>query len=57
MMQDMRDGSMSQEEMRAAMQKRQTALNEELGKVLTAEQAAKLKDMGGKPFKKADKGG
>ena len=58
MRQDMQDGSMSREEMQAAMQKRQTAMGEELGKILTAGQAAKLKEMGGsKPFKKADKPG
>lgn len=51
MMEGMRDGSMTREEMRDQMQKRMRAFDVELGKVLTTEQADKLKAMGGKPFK------
>lgn len=55
MMQDMQGGGgMSREEMRAEMQKRQKKMDEDLGKVLTVEQAAKLKEMAGKPFIKKD---
>jgi hypothetical protein len=46
-----RNQEISQEEMRAAMEKNNKALNDELGKLLTPEQAAKLKEMGGKEFK------
>ena len=45
-----RDQEITREEAMAARTKNQKALNEELGKVLTAEQAAKLKDLGGKKF-------
>lgn len=40
--------------MMAAMKKMQDSLNTELGKVLTTEQAAKLKAMGGKTFVRKD---
>ncbi len=46
-----RNQEISQEDMRATMTKNNDALNAELAKVLTAEQNAKLKEMGGAPFK------
>ncbi len=46
-----RSQEMTREEYQAAMQKNNTALNDELGKILTADQASKLKTMGGKEFK------
>lgn len=42
---------MSREEMMEVMRKNNATYMESLGKVLTAEQSAKLKEMGGKPFK------
>jgi len=45
------NGEMTREESQAAQQKNTTALGDELGKLLSADQAAKLKEMGGKPFK------
>lgn len=52
--QKMQDGEIDQEDMQAARTKNQKALNEELGKILTDANKAKLKEMGGKEFK-ADK--
>jgi hypothetical protein len=49
--QQMQDGSMTREQLQESMSKNNETLNTELGKVLTAEQAAKLKAMGGKEFK------
>lgn len=49
--QQMRDGSMTQDQLRESMVKNNETMNAELGKILTAEQAAKLKAMGGKEFK------
>ena len=59
MMEDMRNsgGQMDREAMQAAMQKSQDKMNEEMAKVLTAEQATKLKEMGGKPFKSTQQPG
>lgn len=54
LMQKMRDGEIQQEDMRAATTKNTKALGEELTKVLTDAQSAKLKELGGKPFE-ADK--
>lgn len=42
---------MSQEEKMAAMQKNQKAIDDEIGKTLTDDQKAKLKEMAGAPFK------
>lgn len=47
----LRQEGLGREEMMAAMQKNNEALNTEFGKLLTPEQAAKLKEMGGKEFK------
>lgn len=47
----LRDQGLSREDMMAAFQKNQEALMAEFGKLLTEEQAKKLKEMGGKPFK------
>lgn len=44
------NGEIDRDSMMASMQKNNTALVDELKKVLTAEQAAKLKEMGGKTF-------
>jgi hypothetical protein len=49
--QQVQDGSMTREQIGEAMQKNNETMNAELGKVLTTEQAAKLKAMGGKEFK------
>ena len=59
MMEDMRNsgGQMDREAMQAAMQKAQDKVNEEMAKVLTAEQTTKLKEMGGKPFKSTQQPG
>jgi hypothetical protein len=43
-------GEMTREESRAASTKNTATMNDELAKVLTSDQAAKLKSMGGKPF-------
>ncbi|HVT13159.1 MAG TPA: hypothetical protein VHE55_12920 [Fimbriimonadaceae bacterium] len=45
-----RDGTMTQEEVQAAMQKNADTTKAELAKVLTPDQDAKFKDMQGKPF-------
>ncbi|HWA82175.1 MAG TPA: hypothetical protein VG820_01985, partial [Fimbriimonadaceae bacterium] len=45
-----RDGEMTREEVTAARQKNTETTNAELAKVLTPDQAAKFKDMQGKPF-------
>lgn len=50
-MERMRNQEIDREAFQAAMQKNNETLNTELGKILTAEQAAKLKEMGGAPFK------
>ncbi|MBX3117527.1 MAG: Spy/CpxP family protein refolding chaperone [Fimbriimonadaceae bacterium] len=47
----MMNQEISREDMQAAMQKNNETMNAELGKVLTADQTAKLKTMGGEPFK------
>lgn len=46
-----RNQEIEREEARSLQDKNNKILNEELGKVLTADQAAKLKSMGGAPFK------
>lgn len=46
-----RDGEIEFSEVRTLIEKNAKALNEELGKLLTKEQAEKLKAMGGAPFK------
>lgn len=45
-----RSQEMTREESQAAMAKNNATMNAELAKILTADQAAKLKAMGGKPF-------
>lgn len=50
--QKFRNQEISQEDMRSSMTKNNEVMNTELGKILTADQAAKLKAMGGKPFTK-----
>lgn len=52
--QKMRDQEITREEMQEASKKNSDALNTEIGKVLSADQKAKLKTMGGAEFK-ADK--
>lgn len=49
--QKMQNGEIDRTEIRPLMEKNNKALDEELGKVLTADQSAKLKAMGGTPFK------
>ena len=56
-MEKMRNQEITREEMQAANQKNNEVLNAELAKVLTADQAAALKAMGGEPFKADDNGG
>jgi hypothetical protein len=51
LMQQMRDGGLDRSELQTRMQNNQNTLNAELQKVLTAEQAAKLKAMAGAEFK------
>jgi hypothetical protein len=48
--QKLRDQEISQEDMRSSMTKNNDVMKTELGKILTADQAAKLKAMQGKPF-------
>lgn len=48
--QKVQDGDMTREDMMATMTKNAATLKSEIEKVLTPEQAAKLKEMGGKPF-------
>lgn len=50
-MQKMRDGEIQREELQGIMQKNTDIYNAELGKILTDAQKAKIKEMGGKPFK------
>ena len=49
--QKMQDGSLDRQEAFTTMQKNNDTLKEELGKVLTDAQKAKLKELGGAPFK------
>jgi hypothetical protein len=51
LMEKMRNNEIPQEDARKTLQANQKAFQEELGKVLTADQAGKLKTMQGKPFK------
>ncbi|MEQ1823994.1 MAG: hypothetical protein ABL949_15910 [Fimbriimonadaceae bacterium] len=55
-MEKMRNGELQREDMQAINEKNNKAMDEELGKVITTDQAAKLKSMGGAPFK-FDEGG
>lgn len=50
----MRDGDIDRDQIQAAMKKSNTVMNDELGKVLTADQKTKLKTLAGKPFKATD---
>jgi len=52
-----RDGEMEQGAMQDAMKKNQVTLTEEIGKILTADQKAKIKDMSGTPFEIKDTNG
>lgn len=54
--QKVRDQELTREDFTAAMTKNNDTMKAELGKILTSDQAAKLKAMGGKPFT-ADEGG
>lgn len=54
LMQDVRDGLIDMQSVRERMENNNKVLDTELGKVLTEEQAAKLKAMAGKPFKADD---
>ena len=53
MMEEMRNGGGDRQTMQESMKKMNDEFNADLAKVLTAEQAAKLKTMGGAPFKAA----
>lgn len=50
-MQKVRDGELSREDVQGTMQKNDEIMNTEIGKILTSAQVAKLKEMGGAPFK------
>lgn len=50
-MEKMRNGEIERDQIRDIMSKNQKIMNDELGKILTTDQAAKLKTMGGAPFK------
>lgn len=54
LMQKMRDGELTQDDMREKMTKNAEILDAELGKILTDDQKAKLKAMGGAKFEKKD---
>lgn len=54
--QKMMNGEMDRSEIRPLMEKNNKALDAELGKVITKDQADKLKAMGGAPFKFVDEG-
>lgn len=49
-MEKVRNQEMDRSELRPLMEKNRKIMDQELGKVLTAEQTKKLADMGGKPF-------
>lgn len=55
--QKMRDGEMTREEMQAARQTNDKTMNDEIGKILTDTQKAKIKDMSGTTFKFEDNSG
>jgi Spy/CpxP family protein refolding chaperone len=57
MMGKMRDGSLDRTQMRDLMTKNNQTMDDELGKVLTSDQTAKLKDMGGPTFTVTDQPG
>ena len=48
--QKVQNQEIDQDAARAAMQKNNDVMKDELGKILTADQASKLAAMGGKPF-------
>ena len=48
--QKMRDGDLDRDAMRTSMENNRKIMDQELDKVLTADQKKKLTDMGGKPF-------
>lgn len=54
--QKMQNNEIDRSEIRPLMEKNQKAMAEELGKILTADQTAKLKTMGGAPFKFDEQG-
>ncbi|MCW5942972.1 MAG: hypothetical protein KIS66_12115 [Fimbriimonadaceae bacterium] len=54
MFERMRNGEMDREEMQSTMQKATKVMDEEIAKVLTAEQKTKLEELKGKPFKFAE---
>ncbi|MBS1721997.1 MAG: hypothetical protein JSS66_03200 [Armatimonadetes bacterium] len=56
-MEKMRNGEIDRDQIRDIMQKNDKALDEEIGKIFTAEQAGKLKTMAGAPFKFEDNNG
>ncbi len=55
--QKVRDQEITREEMQASMKKNTDTFNAEVGKILTDDQKAKLKTMGGKEFKQDTGGG
>ncbi|MBI1333913.1 MAG: hypothetical protein JST12_12380 [Armatimonadetes bacterium] len=55
--QKMQDGELTREDLQDKMKKNGEIFDTELGKLLTDNQKAKLKEMGGKPFEKKDDGG
>jgi len=52
--QKMRDGTLDRTQIQPLMQKNNETLNDELGKILTPDQASKLKDLGGAQFTPTD---
>jgi hypothetical protein len=54
--QKVQDQEITREDMQASMTKNTDIMKTELGKILTADQAAKLKALQGKPFTKEDEG-
>lgn len=57
LMEKMRNGEIDREEIQGIFKKNTETFNKEVGKILTDAQNAKLKEMGGKPFKAAEKTG
>lgn len=53
-MEKMRNGEIERDQVQELNQKNNEIMNTELGKVLTSDQAAKLKSMGGKEFKASE---
>lgn len=52
--QKMRDGEISQEDLPGIFEKNRKVMDDEIGKILTDDQKKKLKDMAGKPFEFKD---